>query len=148
MKDILILLCLVIISCKNPLSSDYLPNDYSNPMLDVYLDFDNDGTPIEQDKNGFYHITIVRNHPNTWYSRVHMKGSPYTRVYWSTPDSFSFVNMWRDYTIPIIQNSTMISSDSIGTQLFLTHEGQLGDTLQIFGFLSDSTYDYVQVVIH
>ena len=143
-----LILSFTLVGCKNPLDSEYLDNNHTDPMLDVYMDYDNDGTPIEQDKRGFYHLTIVRNHPNTWYSRVHMKGSPYTRVYWSSPDSFSFVNMWREYTIPIIQNSTYISSDSVGTQLFLTHEGQIGDTLQIIGYIDNETYDFVQIVIH
>jgi len=147
MKSLLIVLWFVIIGCKNPLSSQHLTNDYDNPKLKVYMDYDNDGSVIEQDKNGFYHLDYLRG-KETWYSRVHMKGEPYTRVYWSSPDSFRFTHMWRDYSNCIISNSTMISNNGIGTQLFLTHPAQEGDTLLIIGTLEDETFDYIQVIIH
>ena len=43
-----LILSFTLVGCKNPLDSEYLDNNHTDPMLDVYMDYDNDGTPVEK----------------------------------------------------------------------------------------------------
>ena len=69
--------------------------------------------------------------------------SPITRVFWDTPDSF-----WVDnYGYPIINYSTDSGSDGYGQQLFYIYESHIGDTLSIYGSISNTIIDSVFVII-
>ena len=131
---------------------DYISDSDDNQILnslDIY-DIWKQNTPLEQDSSGYYHYDYpddVGNNPSDYGSVKYFTEIPTTRVFWNSPDSFwvYFQGQWIGE--PIINNSTYSGDDGYGTQLFYVYPLFFGDTLSIYGSISDSIFDSVFVII-
>ena len=80
----------------------------------------------------FYIFKYPRQAPSS-YTSVEYKTDPITRVFWTSPDSFTFIYWGREFTEPIINYSTYSRSDGTGKQMIYLYEDFIGDTLTVEG---------------
>ena len=80
----------------------------------------------------FYIFKYPRQSPSS-YTSVEYKTDPITRVFWTSPDSFTFIYWGREFTEPIINYSTYSRSDGTGKQMIYLYEDFIGDTLTVEG---------------
>ena len=144
-KIFFILFLLFIWSCSEPTQSD--ETDYGT--VDIY-DVWKQNTPLEEDENGYFHFNYpdnTENNPSDYGTLKYVTEIPVSRVFWSSPDSFTIYHMGISVTEPVINYSTYSGSDGYGQQLFYVYPPHIGDTLTLYGHLSSSSYDSVLVII-
>ncbi len=102
-----------------------------------------------QDSNGYYHFPYdPTGYSDTDYGTVkYITEQPYTRVFWFSPDSFWVYWQGQWFGEPIINYSTYSGDDGYGQQLFYIYPPFIGDTLTIYGYISNTLLDSVFVII-
>ncbi len=83
-------------------------------------------------EDGYYIFDYPTNRPHT-YTSVQYDTEPITRVFWTSPDSFTIVHQGFPITEPIINYSTYSRDDGSGKQMIYLYEPFIGDTLMIKG---------------
>jgi len=129
----IIVIGLLLISC-----SDLILNEPPNDFLELYMS-------TYQDENGYYLIDYP-DLANNSYTSVYYKTLPHTRVFWTSPDSFTVYHWGETITEPIVNYSTYSSSDSTGQQIIYLYQEFIGDTLTIIGYVDEniiSTLDFI-----
>ena len=144
-----LILIILLLGCDgNPFGggNDSLENSTNN--LDIY-DVWKQNTPLEKDSNGYYYFEYApTGMSDSDYGTVkYTTEVPITRVFWASPDSFFVYYMDQWFGDPIINYSTYSGSDGYGQQLFYIYESHIGDTLSIYGSISDNIFDSVFVII-
>ena len=127
-----IIVLLLILNCNNPTDS----TDDMN-FLELYLE-----TTINEE--GYYLVDYPDDENNS-YITVKYRSLPMTRVFWTTPDSFTVDLLGVPITEPIINYSTYTSSDSTGQQSIYLYQDFLGDTLSIIGTISENLYQQLKL---
>ena len=129
------IVCLLLTSCEN----DFGPNIYEPELtfVDIYLEDD-------KDSNGYYH---VQSNGNAYHS-VYCFSEPYKRIFWGTNNYF-YVEDWLDntYEEPIIQHSIYTDNYGEGQQIFSLSGASVGDTLMIYGYINETAWDYLYLII-
>ena len=138
-KHISIVCCILVIGCDNPLQNDNDSDDVDTTTLDVYME-------LELDSNGYY-LFDYPNESNNSYTYVKYTTSPVTRIFWSSPDSFTVVHQGFPFTEPIINYSTYSDGDGNGQQMIYVYQEHIGDTLQVIGSYSESVHDDVSFIV-
>tara|TARA_Y100000310_G_C20009267_1_gene502153 strand:+ start:68 stop:517 length:450 start_codon:yes stop_codon:yes gene_type:complete len=109
--------------------------------LDIYI------SDIEPDTNGYYHIE----YDNVDYHQVNFTVNPpcdeLGRVYWNSPDTFSVFWQFQEFEQAIINYSTYADNYGMGQQMFHLDNTQVGDTLMIFGYVSEDVWDYLYFIV-
>ena len=130
---------LLTVSCSNQINSEDENGTQSSITLDVYMD-------LELDSNGYY-LFDYPNESNNSYTYVKYTTSPVTRIFWSSPDSFTIVHQGFPITEPIINYSTYSDEDGNGQQMIYIYQEHIGDTLQVIGIYSESVHDDVSFIV-
>ena len=126
-----LVLVFFMLSCDN----EDVPN-----FLELYLE-----TPI--DENGYYLVDYPDEEDDS-YIFIKYRSLPLTRVFWTSPDSFTVYHMGFPVTEPIINYSTYTSQNSTGQQGIYLYQNFIGDTLTVIGYISDDLYDSLQFIVH
>ena len=131
-KILLILSILFLYSCE----------DFSNPLLN---DFKYVSIWLEdtQDTNGYYHVE----YDETNYHSVYFLTEANGRVYWDSPNTFDVWWQHQNFEVPIVNYSTYANENGSGQQLFYLDETMIGDTLMIFGYVDNSAWDYLYLIL-
>jgi len=132
-KIILILLTLLLTSCDDVVSGE---EDY----LILYMN-------TNQDNNGFYLVDYPDWQHNS-YTSVQYETLPYTRVYWTSVDSFTVEHMGQEITEPIINYSTYAGSDGTGQQMIYLYQDFIGDTLMIYGCTENDACSSLNFIVY
>ena len=139
-KHISIVCCILVIGCDNPLQNDNDSDDVDTTTLDVYME-------LELDSNGYY-LFDYPNESNNSYTYVKYTTSPVTRIFWSSPDSFTIVHQGFPITEPIINYSTYSDDDGNGQQMIYVYQEHIGDTLSVIGYFSEDIWDDVEFIVY
>jgi len=135
----IIVIGLLLISCSDlDLIFNEPPIEEEDGFLELYMN-------TNQDENGYYLVDYPDLSDNS-YTAVYYKTSPYTRVYWTSPDSFTVYHWGEAITEPIINYSTYSSSDSTGQQMIYLYQEFINDTLTVVGYINEnvvSTLDFI-----
>ena len=99
-------------------------------------------------EDGYYIFDYPTNRPHT-YTSVEYDTEPITRVFWTSPDSFTIVHQGFPITEPIINYSTYSGDNADSQQLFYVNASFIGDTLDIYGnyYYYPEIIDSIKVVI-
>ena len=81
---------------------------------------------------GYYHLDT----PLT-YEHIHYRALPMSRVFWSSPDSFTVYHQGFPITEPIVNYSTYTSEDSTGQQMVYLYHTEDTDTLTVTACTED-----------
>ena len=95
------------------------------------------------DENGYYHVEYT----GSTYHSVQYETNPSGRVFWNSPDTFSIYWMYEEFEQPIISYSTYADELGHGQQFFVTNPASIGDTLMIFGYVDQGTWDYIYFIL-
>ena len=107
-----LLLILILVGC-----SDY--NSEGEPSsLSVYMDL--------KQENEFYIYDYPNGRTNS-YTYVRYNTEPTTRVYWSSPDSFTIIHQGFPITSPIINYSTYSNENGDGKQFIYLNPSMVND---------------------
>ena len=83
-------------------------------------------------EDSYYVFDYPTNRPHT-YTSVQYDTEPITRVFWTSPDSFTIVHQGFPITDPIINYSTYSRDDGSGKQMIYIDENSIGKTFTIYG---------------
>ena len=72
-----------------------------------------------------------------WYIDVENETKPRTRVFWTSPDSFTVYHMNFPITEPIINYSTYSKDDGTGKQMIYLNSDMIGKRLWIIGCINE-----------
>ena len=72
-----------------------------------------------------------------WYISVEFETQPRTRVFWTSPDSFTVYHMGFPIKQPIINYSTYSRDDGTGKQMIYLNRGMIGKRLWIIGCITE-----------
>ena len=108
--------------------------------LDVYME-------LEMDENGYY-LYDYPNESNNSYTYVKYTTNSNTRIFWSSPDSFTIVHQGFPITEPIINYSTYSDENGNGQQMIYIYQEHIGDTLEVIGYYSDYVWDSVNFIVY
>ena len=145
-KYSLVIIILCLLTCDGILDD----NGYHGPtpILDIY-DIYKQLTPLTQDTNGYYHFPYnPSGTSDSDYGTVkYFTEVPTTLVSWTSPDEFCIDHLGTEICEPIICCSTYSGTDGYGQQLFYVSPDSIGDTLNIYGNVSEVIVDSVFVII-
>ena len=99
------------------------------------------------DSNGYY-LFDYQNESNNSYTYVKYTTNPTTRIFWSSPDSFTIVHQGFQITEPIINYSTYSDDEGNGQQMIYVYQEHIGDTLKIIGHYSDDVWDDAEFIVN
>jgi len=102
---------------------------------------------LELDNNGYY-LFDYPGESNNSYTYVKYATSPVTRIFWSSPDSFTIVHQGFPITEPIINYSTYSDDDGNGQQMIYVYQEHIGDTLSVIGYFSEEIWDDVEFIVY
>jgi len=136
----LIPLLILVFSCENVFDIDNSNNNTDTTTLDVYME-------LELDSNGYY-LFDYPNESNNSYTYVKYTTNPTTRIFWSSPDSFTIVHQGFPITEPIINYSTYSDENGNGQQMIYLYQEHIGDTLSVIGYYSDYVWDSVNFIVY
>ena len=102
---------------------------------------------LQLDSNGYY-LFDYPNEINNSYTYVKYITSPVTRIFWSSPDSFTIVHQGFPITEPVINYSTYSDDDGNGQQMIYVYQEHIGDTLSVMGYYSDDVWDDVAFIVY
>ena len=138
MNKLVLLICIVFltIGCENPFAVED-----DNRSIDIYSE-------LPMDNNGFYLFDYPDSLDNT-YSNVKYNVNPaeIMRVGWASPDSFYVEYYNRIYSTSVVNYSTYSREDGSGQQIVYIYKEHIGDTLSIFGGLSEDVFDVIYIII-
>ena len=97
-------------------------------------------------EDGYYIFDYPTNRPHT-YTSVEYDTEPITRVFWTSPDSFTIVHQGFPITEPIINYSTYSRDDGSGKQMIYLYEPFIGDTLQVIGCVDNDNCKSVSFIV-
>ena len=80
------------------------------------------------------------------YTYVRYNTDPTTRVFWSSPDSFTITHQGFPITSPIINYSTYSDENGDGKQFIYIDPTMINDTLEVIGCVVDQC-ESVKVII-
>ena len=126
-----LLLILILVGC-----SDY-NSEGEHSSLSVYMDL--------KQENGFYIYDYPNGRTNS-YTYVRYNTEPISRVFWSSPDSFTIIHQGFPITSPIINYSTYSNENGDGKQFIYLNPSMVNDTLEVQGCI-DLNCDKVQFII-
>tara|TARA_A100001391_G_scaffold157691_1_gene116020 strand:+ start:48 stop:470 length:423 start_codon:yes stop_codon:yes gene_type:complete len=109
-------------------------------FLELYMN-------TNQDENGYYLVDYPDWEDNS-YTAVYYKTSPYTRVFWTSTDSFTVYHWGEAITEPIINYSTYSSSDSTGQQMIYLYQDFIYDTLTIVGYIDENVVSTLNFIVY
>ena len=98
-------------------------------------------------EDGYYIFDYPTNRPHT-YTSVEYDTEPITRVFWTSPDSFTIVHQGFPITEPIINYSTYSDNAGNGQQMIYVYQEHIGDTLSVIGYYFDEVWDDVNFIIY
>ena len=136
---LLIVISALLFTGCNTIFSDSDDNT-DTTTLDVYME-------LEQDTNGYYQFDYP-NENNNSYTYVKYTTNPTTRIFWSSPDSFTIVHQGFPITEPIINYSTYSDENGNGQQMIYIYQEHIGDTLEVIGYYSDYVWDSVNFIVY
>ena len=122
--SILFMICLV--SCTEPFSS------VSSPDVGLELYMNN-----QYDEECGCYIVEYPTDSESHYTAVEYNTEPITRVFWDSDDYYTFIYWGRETSYPIITNSTYSDEYGDGRQLIYLYKDFIGDTLSVYGCVSD-----------
>lgn len=128
-----LLLILMLWGCTGPLEYSTFTNVY-----DLTLD-----SRLLVDNNGYSHLE----YSGEKYFMFGFETQPLTRVFWSSPDSFSVVIQNQVITSPIVDFSSISDDDGKGSQGIFLSNDFVGDTLEIYGYISEFIADSLKIII-
>ena len=133
----LLITFLFIAGCNDIFDSELALTPNNVDIYDVWKQL----TDLEEDENGYFHFPYqpTGDYSNSDYGTVkYLTDLSTTRVFWDSPDEFCYNHLGTEICEPIICCSTYSGSDGYGQQLFYVYEPHIGDTLSIYGYISDS----------
>ena len=126
-----LLLILIMVGC-----SDYNSESEPTPLF-IYMD--------SEQVSDYYVINYPNGRTNS-YTYVRYNTEPTTRVFWSSPDSFTIIHQGFPITSPIINYSTYSNENGDGKQFIYINPSMVNDTLEVQGCV-DLNCDKVQFII-
>tara|TARA_Y100001973_G_C5014518_1_gene240007 strand:+ start:220 stop:633 length:414 start_codon:yes stop_codon:yes gene_type:complete len=135
-KLILIFISLLVISCDDNFMSPQETNDYLNLQMNTTLD-----------NNGFYLIDYPDWEVHS-YTSVQYETLPYTRVFWTSEDTFTAEHWGQEIIEPIINFSTYSDSDGLGQQMIYLYQDFIGDTLMVYGCTENDTCSSLNFIVY
>jgi len=135
----LLLIALLIVGCDILTKNSDIPTVLDTTTLNIYMD-------LELDNNGYY-LFDYPNESNNSYTYVKYITNPITRIFWTSPDSFTIVHQGFPITNPIINYSTYSDDNGNGQQMIYVYQEHIGDTLEVIGVYSDNVWDSVKFIV-
>ena len=123
-----LLMLVILVGCGNSQHNSEPLEPQETTPLTLYMNL-----PKE---DGYYIFDYPTNRPHT-YTSVEYDTEPITRVFWTSPDSFTIVHFGYEITEPIINYSTYTAEDSSGKQMIYIYQDHIGDTLSVWGCATD-----------
>tara|TARA_Y100000310_G_scaffold116925_1_gene115598 strand:+ start:131 stop:544 length:414 start_codon:yes stop_codon:yes gene_type:complete len=137
MSKYLFIILILVAGCSNILINDEIP-------LYLYME-DNIQNNRMLDENDYWWVEY------TGYRYTDVLYKTYSQKYvnWETPDSFYVQHMNRIYPTPIITSQTLSRKDGTGKQMIYIDETFIGDTLTIYGCISENKYcSKLRFIVH
>ncbi len=107
--------------------------------LEIYMDLP---------KNGDFYVVDYPNEKHHSYTSVLYQTSPLTRVFWTSPDSFTIYHQGFPIKEPIINYSTYSSEvDGSGKQMIYLYRRFIGDTLSVIGCIDEKKCRSVRFIV-
>ncbi len=132
-KPNLLFLLLVLLGCENTLNSekDFSDNNFLNLSMNHPFD-------------GSFYLVDYDSPKSHWYVSVEYDTKPMTRVFWTSPDSFTIYHNGFPITEPIINYSTYSRDDGSGKQMIYLNTTMIGKVLSIIGCISEDICEVLQ----
>ena len=122
---------LLVIGCGDP-----NVDDVGSPLF-IYMDLNQ--------QNEIYRFDYPSGRSNL-YTYVRYNTDPITRVFWSSPDSFTIIHQGFPITSPIINYSTYSYQNGGGKQFIYIDPTMINDTLDIVGCV-DETFEIIEFIV-
>ena len=136
----ILILMLLLCSCTDTIlfnsTDEYVDTNY----LNLYMN-------TTQDANDYYLIDYPDLESNS-YTAIYYESLPWTRVYWTSVDSFTVYHMGFPVTEPIVNFSTYAGSDSTGQTFIYLQQAFLGDTLSITGYVNEQINSTINFIVY
>ena len=135
-----LIIFLLLTSCEDNFLGWNLYYEYLDITLDTHHSL-----VLEYDNNGFYHIEFD---PLATYL-LDFETTPFENIYWGFSNNFLVEWIGANYEQP--KYNSLLSSGDIdggGVQLYFLDHSMIGDTLSIFGYISETMYDGIVLIIH
>ena len=113
---------LLVIGCGDP-----NVDDVGSPLF-IYMDLNK--------QNEIYRFDYPSGRSNS-YTYVRYNTDPTTRVFWSSPDSFTITHQGFPISSPIINYSTYSDENGDGKQFIYIDPTMINDTLEVIGCIVD-----------
>jgi len=135
----ILILLLLLCGCSDSILYN-TDNTVDNNFLTLYMD-------TTQDSNGYYLIDYPDLESNS-YTAIYYESLPWTRVYWTSVDSFTVYHMGFPVTEPIVNFSTYTRADSTGQTFIYLYQDFLGDTLSITGYVNEEINSTINFIVN
>ena len=131
-----LIIVLLLTSCSDLILNEPPPQDFLELYMSTY-----------QNENGYY-LVDYPDLANNSYTTVYYKTLPDTRVFWTSPDSFTVYHWGQTITEPIVNYSTFSNSDSTGQQIIYLYQEFIDDTLTIVGYVNDNIITTLDFIVY
>ena len=135
-RIILVLITLLLTSCDNNIMSPQTEEGH----LSLHMN-------TETDENGFYIVDYPDWEDNS-YTSVHYETLPYTRIFWTSDDTFTAEHWGQEIIEPIINFSTYANGDGIGQQMIYLYQDFIGDTLMVYGCTENDVCSSLNFIVY
>ena len=111
--------------------------DYIDDLLTIQDLYNPDDEILElymnQPFDGENYLVDYDSPKNHWYVSVEFESLPKTRVFWSSPDSFTIYHNGYPITNPIVNYSSYARDDGSGKQMVYLNRSMIGKRLSVVG---------------
>ena len=135
-KIILILITLLLTSCDNNIMTPQTEEGY----LSLHMNTDTDN-------NGFYLVDYPDWEVHS-YTSVQYETLPYTRVFWTSEDTFTAEHWGQEIIEPIINFSTYSDDNGLGQQMIYLYQDFIGDTLMVYGCTENDICSSLKFIVY
>ena len=135
-KQILLLSIILLPACNDNIISPQVEEDY----LTLHMN-------TETDVNGFYLVDYPDWEDNS-YTSVQYETLPYTRVFWTSTDTFIIEHWGEEIEEPIINYSTYANDDGTGQQMIYLYQDFIGDTLMVYGCTENDVCSSLNFIVY
>ena len=135
-----LLISLMLLCCCSDTILYNTDDTVDTNFLTLYMD-------TTQDPNGYYLIDYPNSESNS-YTVIYYESLPWTRVHWSSVDSFTVYHMGFPVTAPIVNFSTYTRADSTGQTFIYLQQNFLDDTLSITGYINEQINSTINFIVY
>ena len=136
----ILILMLLLCGCSDTILFNSTDESIDTNYLNLYMN-------TTQDANDYYLIDYPDLQSNS-YTAIYYETLPWTRVHWTSVDSFTVYHMGFPITEPIVNFSTYAGSDSTGQTFIYLQQTFLGDTLSITGYINEQINSTINFIVY